>query len=416
MYDKRLFKFVFDFDGKVLTFNEQCQKFFKLHSKEVIGIKRIYNFIQSDFLIDFIDKFDRAKKSKIFSFEYATSLNFTKINALFSIKKKFNFYIIEAFRINSVITPNKSFLKTIFIISRAKFTLGSIAPFIFALFYSINEFAPNSIIISCLLFVELFLLHVAANTFNDYFDWKSGRDKLNVDYVLFSTGGSRSIDFNLISEKKIFVYSLVCIACVILCSFYLIFIRGPIILVVGLIGIFCVYFYSAPPIHLASRCGLGELMHIICLGPLIVYGCKFSLTGVSDYFSFIIGLPFGLLITCCLLLNELPDSNFDKISGKNNLAVKLGFKYVPYLYSFMLVLSFLIIFLCIYTARLSFVYFSVIVLILYSYNILSLLFSLNNFKYLVAQSCVKSFNIYLYFSLTLYVSSVLDILIFYYPW
>ena len=84
------------------------------------------------------------------------------------------------------------------------------------------------------LIIGIFFFHVAANTFNDYFDWKSGRDIKNLDYVLFSTGGSRAIDLGFISEKKIYFLSVFCFLVVLLCGMYITYIIGPIILYICL--------------------------------------------------------------------------------------------------------------------------------------------------------------------------------------
>ena len=67
-----------------------------------------------------------------------------------------------------------------------------------------------------------------------------------------------------------------------LLSLIIIYLRGVFIFFLGSLGVFCVYFYSAPPIHLASRYGLGELMHIFCLGPLILYGSFYALKTKAD--------------------------------------------------------------------------------------------------------------------------------------
>ena len=47
-------------------------------------------------------------------------------------------------------------------------------------------------------------LHVAANTFNDYFDWRSGTDPANNEYFQPLSGGSRSIELGLITEEQLF--------------------------------------------------------------------------------------------------------------------------------------------------------------------------------------------------------------------
>ena len=51
-------------------------------------------------------------------------------------------------------------------------------------------------------FLGTALLHLASNTFNDYFDWTSGTDQGNNDYFLPFSGGSRSIELGLITELR----------------------------------------------------------------------------------------------------------------------------------------------------------------------------------------------------------------------
>lgn len=219
-----------------------------------------------------------------------------------------------------------------FFLTRFKFILGSVLPFSFGFFWSLYAYESIAYNLLGLTLISLILMHVSANTFNDYFDWVSGTDKINKDYVMFNTGGSRAIDFNIVSDKWMFNVSWVFTVCVFLLGLYFIYARGLMILLLGIIGFMSLYFYSAPPIHLASRYGMGELMHIFCLGPMITYGTVLMLTGSASKIDFALGLPFGILITCCLLVNEYPDSVSDKVSGKKNLAVLLSAKYIPIVY------------------------------------------------------------------------------------
>jgi len=202
---------------------------------------------------------------------------------------------------------------------------------------------------------------------------------------------------------------------VLLFSIVIIHLRGMLIFYLGFISFLCVYFYSAPPIHLASRYGLGELMHIICLGPLMIYGCIYALVGFSSINNLVLGLPFGLLITCCLLLNEVPDSKFDKISNKCNLVVILGVKRIPFLFLFLCVCAFLIIVL--YAIFFDFLFFILIMLIIpYFSKGIKNVFNISIDRDAVSNSCAFSFNIYLYFCLILILALILNTLIFFYPW
>jgi 1,4-dihydroxy-2-naphthoate octaprenyltransferase len=410
-----------DLDGKILSFNRECQIFFGLDKKEVLGKKRIFNFIDAKFVIEFIKNFSSLKIENILFLKVQSKIKVHSEQSYFSnffMKKRFDDRFITVKIQSSNYIPKRGllyFFDFFNFVFRIKFTLGSVVPLFFSFFWSINKFDEYTNYSFIFLVFGLLFFHISANTFNDYFDWKSGRDKINVDYVLSSTGGSRSIDFNILTDKQMFFVSILSFVIVLFCGIILFFLRGVDILFFGLFGAFCVYFYSAPPIHLASRYGMGELMHIICLGPLLVSGCCVSLTGNFDISNFFVGVPFGLLITCCLLLNEIPDANFDRISNKNNLVVFLGIKNISYLFYLLVFLSFSFLFFCIIFFDFSRIYFFSFWVLFYLIKNCKFLFNLSD-RFFLYKSCIIGFNVYLYFSLSLIFLSFLNVILFFYPW
>ena len=414
-----------DLDGKILSFDRYAEGLFKCSASDVVGIKRVYNLLQSDFILDFIKKFSLFVSNDNIQFEEKLSYSCFDgafFSGLLRLERNENYIILRIEKIsfgeqNS--DYDKSYFEKLNIIVRSKFVIGSIMPFIFGILWSTCKFNNTSYHLWLLIFIGVIFFHIAANTFNDYFDWKSGRDKLNVDYVLFSTGGSRAIDFKFISERGMLVISILSFIIVTIIGLYFIYLRGSIILIIGLIALLSVYFYSAPPIHLASRYGLGELMHVFCLGPLIIYGTVCSLVDYDNvtFIDFIVGFPFGLLITGCLLMNEYPDSKFDKISGKMNLAVVLGKKYIPYMYIFLFFISFLTIFSGIIFLHLPLYFFLTYFILPYGIFTINKIFKIGLSRYFVSSSCIGSFNVYFYFSIILILSLIFEVLFtLYNPW
>jgi 1,4-dihydroxy-2-naphthoate octaprenyltransferase len=96
------------------------------------------------------------------------------------------------------------------------------------------------------------------------------------------------------------------------------------LILIGVLGAFSTYFYTAPPLRLAARKGLGELLIGLNFGPLITAGTVIALTGQVSWEAFAIGLPIGLLTTAILWINQFPDEDSDRASGKHNLVVVLG--------------------------------------------------------------------------------------------
>jgi 1,4-dihydroxy-2-naphthoate octaprenyltransferase len=183
-------------------------------------------------------------------------------------------------------------------------------------------------------------MHIAANTFNDFFDWSSGTDALNNDYFLPYSGGSRSIELRLVSERSLFIVALISLLVSAGLGLALTLISGPGILLFGLAGAFFAYFYTAPPLRLAARRGLGELVVGLNFGPLAVAGTVYALTGQVSLLDFVIGIPIGLLTTAILWINQFPDEVGDRMAGKINLVVMLGLRRARWGYLALLAVAF----------------------------------------------------------------------------
>jgi 1,4-dihydroxy-2-naphthoate polyprenyltransferase len=183
-------------------------------------------------------------------------------------------------------------------------------------------------------------LHISANTFNDYFDWRSGTDKVNNAYFMPYSGGSRSIELGLITEKSLFLVAWVALGIASLAGLPFLLMRGPGLLLFGLAGALSAYYYTAPPLRLAARKGLGELVVGLNFGPLMTAGTVFALTGQLSWLDFFVGLPIGLFTTAILWINQFPDMEADAQTGKHNLVVVLGKERARWGYVLLMVAAF----------------------------------------------------------------------------
>jgi len=409
---------VFDKDGKISSFDSNCENLFKYNCSEAISDKRIFNLFHSDYIMHFINKFNNLiNDNKLVIREEVLCLrkDGTKFIANIVLKKINFFYSLsveENITSDYTLKSISSFFDKLHIIIRSKYLLGSIIPLLFSIVWSLKKYDNFSFSMLLILTIGVLFFHISANTFNDYFDWVSGRDKLNKDYILFSTGGSRAIDFKFISEKNLLIISIISFFIVLMSGIFIIYTRGIEILYLGVFGALSVYFYSAPPLHLASRYGIGELLHILCLGPLFIYGCVLSLTGCASFLEFYIGLPFGILITACLLINEYPDFKSDKISKKINLSVLVGVKYIPYLFIFLIFSAFLSVIILILNNYLSIIFLSIFLTLPYAISSIKSVFLIGNGREFMLESCSKSFKIYLFFSMFLIFSIIIEYIVY----
>ena len=169
------------------------------------------------------------------------------------------------------------------------------------------------------------LLHIGTNTSNDYFDYLSGTDNLNYNYSNKGlNGGSRGIQMGLISPKGVRNLTITVFALSVLVGIPLIQKAGMPVLWLGIIGFLSGLFYTAPPFRFSSRKGLGELLIGLNFGPLMVAGSTLVQTGQLIPEAFLAGVPLGLLIAAVVYINEFPDHDSDKATGKNTLIVVFG--------------------------------------------------------------------------------------------
>jgi 1,4-dihydroxy-2-naphthoate octaprenyltransferase len=171
--------------------------------------------------------------------------------------------------------------------------------------------------------VGALLLHTGTNVANDYFDHRSGTDDLNVEFVRPFTGGSRMIQDGLLTPREVLTGALVAFALACVIGLYLAYVRGPLILLLGLVGIFSGFFYTAPPFNLVSR-GIGEFFIGLNFGVLMTLGSYFVQTGYLAWEPVVASIPVGLLIAGVLYINEFQDTPADGAVGKDHLVVRLG--------------------------------------------------------------------------------------------
>jgi 1,4-dihydroxy-2-naphthoate octaprenyltransferase len=167
-------------------------------------------------------------------------------------------------------------------------------------------------------------IHLALNVANDVFDAKLGADEQNVNPTKFS-GGSRVIQYGLVSLRRMATISAVLYAVGIAVGLYLLATRFSVpLLVIGICGILLSLFYTAPPLKLVYR-GLGELTTAIGFGPLMLVGAYVVQTGGAlSAEPFVASIPIALLVMLILYVNEIPDRSGDERAGKRTLPVRLG--------------------------------------------------------------------------------------------
>ena len=205
---------------------------------------------------------------------------------------------------------------------RAPFFTATIVPVLLGTAVAWNVERKFNLFYFLLTLFSVLLVHMGTNLANDYFDHKTGNDEINKNPTPFS-GGSRVIQDKLLPASSILKASLFSFGIGSLLGLYLVFKLGYIVLLLGAIGVFLGFFYTATPLKLGYK-RIGEFLVGIGFGPLVVVGSYYVQTLRFSSEVILISIPIGLLIAMVLWINEFPDYEADAKVGKNTSVVKLG--------------------------------------------------------------------------------------------
>ena len=164
--------------------------------------------------------------------------------------------------------------------------------------------------------------HAGGNVVNDYYDALNGCDFAESDRITPFTGGSRMIQNGVFSQNTIGIFGYILLASVIPVGLWLTYHSGSELIVIGLIGLFCAWAYSAPPFKLQSR-GLGEI-GIIIGWLMVIVGTYFVQRHSYSATPIITGLGFSFLIANILYINQFPDIRADELADKHTVVVRFG--------------------------------------------------------------------------------------------
>ncbi len=209
-----------------------------------------------------------------------------------------------------------------FAATRPAFLLASLVAGLLGLATASHAGVLHNIPLALLTLLGALGAHAGANVLNDYYDALNGTDALNSGRLFPFTGGSRFIQNGVLTlaQTRNFGYAL--LGAVALAGLLLLRYSAPDLLLLGLAGLFVGWAYSATPLKLNSR-GWGELC--ITLGfLLIVVGADFVQRASFASLPWLAGLPYALLATNLLYINQFPDRTADAASGKWHWVARLN--------------------------------------------------------------------------------------------
>ena len=328
-----------DLDGKLETFSEGAETLFGYSSDEVIGKGRVSDFSDGQVVLGHVVNWLKEAVEKgawegdtVFLHKDGHEIScHIKITPTKDKNGNHIGYCGVTVQLKDKtadeVRPKISLMTKVFtwlVIMRLPFLTATIVPILVGA--AVANFMGYDVSWSLLGLTILggSFLHIGTNTANDYFDHTSGTDEANYNYMVPYSGGSRSIQMGLISAKGMLTVSLVSFALSAVVGVPLILRAGINILWLGLIGFVSGFFYTAPPFRFASRKGLGELLIGLNFGPLMVVGSALVQTQEVLPEALLAGIPIGLLVAAIVYVNEFPDHDGDKSTGKDTLIVVFG--------------------------------------------------------------------------------------------
>jgi len=160
-------------------------------------------------------------------------------------------------------------------------------------------------------------VHAATNVINEVYDVRHGIDSIT------SPRASHAIVKGGISERGALGWAYFLFAVTITLGLYLVEVRGPAMLLLGLLGVLGGYFYTAPPFQYKYR-AMGIPLVFLLMGVLMTVGGYFAATGTFDWRVVVFSVPAGLLVTAILHGNEWRDIAEDTRLGFSTYSGRAG--------------------------------------------------------------------------------------------
>ena len=191
-----------------------------------------------------------------------------------------------------------------------------------------------------LIMIAALSAHISVNTLNEYHDFQSGLDLLT-NKTPFS-GGSGALPAQPQYSGMVLLTGILFLLITVLLGLYFIYLRGLLILPIGLLGIAIILSYS----------GWMNRHPVLCLiapglafGPIMVVGTYIVLTGQYSWHAVLVSLLPFLLVNNLLLLNQYPDIEADRQTGRQHIPITYGTDVSTRIYTVGHLLAFLLILL-----------------------------------------------------------------------
>ncbi|MDD1771696.1 MAG: prenyltransferase [Methanomassiliicoccales archaeon] len=209
------------------------------------------------------------------------------------------------------------------------FVMASVTGAVFALTLC------DELTMAVLIPLDIFFLAMFVNITNDYFDHKSGTDSTRFDFMTPETKAAiaevyderiywdgNAFDKGEVSERQgLIIISMIAIGAL-LVSIPIILYGGWLVILMGAIGFFLAFFYTAPPLNLGAR-GLGEL-DVGASFFMMSFFTYYVIVGEWSWEMFLIALTVGLTVMLMRFVDQMSGYEAHVKGGEKDWCVRLG--------------------------------------------------------------------------------------------
>ena len=169
------------------------------------------------------------------------------------------------------------------------------------------------------------LIQSGTNVVNEVFDVRKGIDTIT------SPRASHAVLKGRMSERGAYAFALGMFAVAIALGLFLAYLRGPIIIALGIVGLIGGYGYTAPPFEYKYK-ALGVPIIFGLMGPLMVTGSYLAVTGTWEPRTIVLSLPIGFLVAAIVHGNDWRDISDDTRAGIKTFSNRVGRYWARYAY------------------------------------------------------------------------------------
>ncbi|HET6795009.1 MAG TPA: prenyltransferase, partial [Acidimicrobiales bacterium] len=161
------------------------------------------------------------------------------------------------------------------------------------------------------------LMQIGTNVVNEVYDVRGGVDSIT------SPRQSQAILKGRVSEREALALAAGALATAVALGGWMIAARGWPVVALGLAGLLGGVGYTAPPLQLKYR-GLGLPLVFALMGPVMIEGTFYVLTGRFSAAGLALSVPVGCLVAAILHGNEWRDIGDDARVGISTLSIRIG--------------------------------------------------------------------------------------------